>query len=105
VGFIKDKKKQISKSFTMYAVEGGGNGGTVMLKLVRPASPPMPLQCHVTLRCAGAEHLAAPRATRRTSFRRARALPSARWLLRRRRLQWTWASTRLPLWMRARTTW
>ena len=35
VGFIKDKKKQISKSFTMYAVEGGGNGGTVMLKLVR----------------------------------------------------------------------
>ena len=38
VGFIKDKKKQISKSFTLYAVEGGGSGGIVTLKLVRCAA-------------------------------------------------------------------
>ena len=38
MGFIKDKKKQISKSFTLYAVEGGGSGGIVTLKLVRCAA-------------------------------------------------------------------
>ena len=50
MGFIKDKKKQISKSFTMYAVEGGGNGGTVMLKLVRPHC--RSCRRHATSRCA-----------------------------------------------------
>lgn len=44
MGFIKEKKKQISKSFTMYAVEGGGNGGSVMLKLnFIPAGSSVPL--------------------------------------------------------------
>ena len=53
VGFIKDKKKQISKSFTMYAVEGGGNGGSVTLKLVRPRAPaPRLLLGHTPAACA-----------------------------------------------------
>ena len=44
MNFINDKNKRISRSFTMYAVEGGGHGGSVMLKLVRIASdaPPAP---------------------------------------------------------------
>ena len=95
VGFIKDKKKQISKSFTLYAVEGGGSGGIVTLKLVRcgnaPPGTPAAAGAHPPLR--------------RTSFPRG---PPRRWawpcLLRRRQVRWTWGSTRRLLWTPATTT-
>ena len=97
MGFIKDKKKQISKSFTLYAVEGGGSGGIVTLKLVRCGSA-MRLPARL-LRPALTPRL------RRTSFPRG---PARRWARpcsrRRRRVRLTWGSTRRQLWTPPPTT-